>query len=136
MTTEKRIILITGGSRGIGRAICERFASPDTKIFFNYSAPDMDGKKKAVAQETIQAVAAKGGLATALSIDISNEENVQKLVWTVMEEAGRIDVLVNNAGITRDGLMVRMKLSDWDDVLNTNLKGAFMCTQLVAKEMM
>jgi 3-oxoacyl-[acyl-carrier protein] reductase len=104
---DKRIIWVTGGSRGIGRAICRAFAGAETHVYFNYSSAGE------AAAETEKLVAAAGGTATG----------------------ARVDVLVNNAGVTRDGLLVRMKALDWDTVLDTNLKGAFNCMKLVAKAM-
>lgn len=125
----KRSVVITGGSKGIGRAIALAFAKPDTKIFFNYSSD------AAAAEETRELIAAAGGTATGLRADVSSEKDVAEFFESVISQAGRMDVLVNNAGITRDGLVVRMKEKDWDDVLNTNLKGAFLCSKLAAKPM-
>ena len=126
----KRTILITGGSRGIGRGICRAFARADHRIYFNYSsAAD-------AAAETEQLVADAGGRATGIQVNVAAEKEVAEFVRRVLDETGRIDVLVNNAGITRDGLIVRMKEADWDDVLNTNLKGTFNCIKAVTKPMM
>jgi 3-oxoacyl-[acyl-carrier protein] reductase len=112
----KRTILITGGSRGIGRGICQAFGRAGCRIYFNYSSASE------AASETEKLVADAGG---------STE-----FVRRALEETGRIDVLVNNAGITRDGLIVRMKETDWDDVININLKGTFNCIKAVTKTMM
>jgi len=127
----KRVVVVTGGSRGIGRAIGLRMANPDTSIYFNYSAAVSTD-----AEETERLIEATGGSARAIRIDVSSREDVQGLFNQIVEEAGRVDVLVNNAGITADGLLVRMKEEDWDRVLDINLKGAFYCTQAVAKTMM
>ncbi len=128
---QKRVVVITGGSRGIGRAIAIRMASAHTKICFNYSGQDpMD------AEETMRRVADAGGSPWTARADVSSHQDVQVFVNKILEDCGQIDVLVNNAGITRDGLLVRMKEEDWDRVLAINLKGAFNCMQAVAKTMM
>ena len=126
----KRTILVTGGSRGIGRGICLAFAHADNHIFFNYSSAGE------AAAETEKMVAEAGGSATGIQVNVASEKEVAGFVARALDETGRIDVLVNNAGITRDGLLVRMKESDWEDVLNINLKGAFLCIKAVTKPMM
>ena len=126
----KRTILITGGSRGIGRGICSAFARADYRIYFNYSSAT------GAAAETEKLVADAGGRATGIQVNVAAEKEVAEFVRRVLDETGRIDVLVNNAGITRDGLIVRMKETDWDDVLNINLKGTFNCIKAVTKTMM
>ena len=126
---DKRTILVTGGSRGIGRAVCLAFADADNRIFFNYSAA------AGAARETEQLVGAAGGRATGIQVDVASEKEVFDFVGRVLEETGRVDVLVNNAGITRDGLIVRMKEADWDAVVDVNLKGTFHCIKAVAKPM-
>ena len=127
--SDKRIVWVTGGSRGIGRAICLAFAKADTHVYFNYSSASD------AAAETEKRVAAAGGTATGRRVNVASEKEIFDFVGRIVEESGRIDVLVNNAAITRDGLIVRMKESDWDDVLDTNLKGAFNCIKAVAKPM-
>jgi 3-oxoacyl-[acyl-carrier protein] reductase len=126
----KRTILITGGSRGIGRGICMAFAHADNHIYFNYAS---DGE---AAVQTEKLVTAAGGLATGQRVNVASQKEVAELVKRALDETGRIDVLVNNAGITRDGLIVRMKEADWDDVLNINLKGTFNCIKAVSKIML
>jgi 3-oxoacyl-[acyl-carrier protein] reductase len=126
----KRTILVTGGSRGIGRGICLAFAHVDNHIFFNYSSA------VEAAAQTEQLVAEAGGTATGLQVNVASEKEVSEFVARALDETGRIDVLVNNAGITRDGLLVRMKESDWEDVLNINLKGTFLCIKAVTRPMM
>jgi len=128
--TVKRTILVTGGSRGIGRGICLAFAHPDNRIFFNYSSAGE------AAAKTEQLVADAGGFATGVQVNVASEKEVSEFVARALDETGRIDVLVNNAGITRDGLLVRMKEADWEDVLNINLKGTFLCIKAVTKPMM
>jgi len=126
----KRTILVTGGSRGIGRGICLAFAHVDNHIFFNYSSAGE------AAAQTEQLVAEAGGTATGIQVNVASEKEVSEFVARALDETGRIDVLVNNAGITRDGLLVRMKESDWEDVLNINLKGTFLCIKAVTRPMM
>lgn len=126
---DKKTILVTGGSRGIGRGICLAFADVENRIYFNYSS-DTEA-----AAKTEQLVADAGGSATGLRMNVASEKEVSEFTRQALDDTGRIDVLVNNAGITRDGLIVRMKESDWDDVLNINLKGAFHCIKAVSKTM-
>jgi 3-oxoacyl-[acyl-carrier protein] reductase len=127
---EQRTIVVTGGSRGIGRSICLAFADPENRIFFNYASADT------AAKETMALVAEKGGQATGIRADVTSEQAVSDFFKKIVGAASRVDVLINNAGITRDGLLVRMKEGDWDDVMDTNLKGAFFCMKAVAKTMM
>ncbi len=126
----KRTVVITGGSKGIGRAICLSFAGSDTCIYFNYSS------SSAAAAETERLIADAGGRATGLRVNVASENEVTAFFKKIVDETGRIDVLVNNAGITKDGLLVRMKEKDWDDVIDTNLKGAFNCMKIAGKTMM
>ena len=126
----ERTILVTGGSRGIGRGICSAFARGGDHIYFNY-ASDSDA-----AAQTEKLVRDAGGMATGLRVDVASEKEVAEFVGRALDETGRIDVLVNNAGITRDGLIVRMKESDWDDVITINLKGAFNCIKAAGKAML
>jgi 3-oxoacyl-[acyl-carrier protein] reductase len=128
--TDKRIVWVTGGSRGIGRAICMAFAGANTHVYFNFSAASD------AAAVTEKQVAEAGGTATGVQVDVASEKEVSEFVGRILDESGRIDVLVNNAAITRDGLIVRMKSSDWDDVMDTNLKGAFNCIKAVTKPML
>ncbi len=132
----QRIVVVTGGSRGIGRAICIALAAPDTRIFFNYFSPSDPDAEAAAAAETEKLVAEAQGFAASKSVNIAKENEVVEFFKEVIDKTGRIDVLVNNAGITKDGLLVRMKEQDWDAVLNINLKGAFTCTKIVSKVMM
>ncbi|MCG8470332.1 MAG: 3-oxoacyl-[acyl-carrier-protein] reductase [Desulfobacterales bacterium] len=128
--TNVRCIVVTGGSRGIGRAVCLAFAGPGSRIYFNYASSEK------AAQETERLVAEKGGTAVGVRVDVTSEAEVAAFIKKVVDETGRIDVLVNNAGVTRDGLLVRMKEADWDTVNDTNLKGAFFCLKAVARPMM
>ena len=126
----KRTIVVTGGSRGIGRAICLAMAQPDRRIYFNFYPEDP------VAADTEKEIAALGSEVKSACVNVVSEKEVSEFLDGIIDETGRIDVLVNNAGITRDSLLVRMKEADWDAVLNVNLKGAFHCTRIAAKQMM
>ncbi len=128
--TPQRVVVVTGGSRGIGRTICAALSAPGTAVYFNYNS------NAEAAQETANEVEAAGGKAYTHQVDVSSEAAVADYLGTILKTAGRIDVLVNNAGITRDGLLVRMKESDWDAVIDINLKGTFNCMKVVAKAMM
>lgn len=132
----KHTVVVTGGSRGIGRAICLALAAPKTQIYFNYFSPTDPDAEKAAADETERLVADAQGTAIGRSVNVAVEEEVTGFFQEVLDAAGRLDVLVNNAGITKDGLLVRMKEQDWDIVLDINLKGVFRCTQIAAKAMM
>lgn len=137
MTTDHpRTVVVTGASRGIGRAICLSLADARTRIFFNYFSPTDPEAEAAAARETEAQVAGAGGEATGVSVDVSDADQVASFFDRIVAETGRIDVLVNNAGITKDGLLVRLKEADWDAVINVNLKAAFRCTQAAAKTMM
>jgi len=129
----KRIVVVTGGSRGIGRTICISLAAPDTDIYFNYFNPVDPAAEIAAAAETEKLVADAQSRAISKSVNIAVEKEVAGFFDEILETTGRIDVLVNNAGITKDGLLVRMKEKDWDDVLDVNLKGAFLCTKIAAR---
>jgi 3-oxoacyl-[acyl-carrier protein] reductase len=123
-------VVITGGSRGIGKAICLDLAGPETHLFFNYHS------QQAAATDTEQLVAAAGGKATAIRADVAKADEVEAFFDRILQQTGRIDVLVNNAGISRDNLLVRMKEQDWDTVMDINLKAAFLCAKCAAKAMM
>ncbi|ACK42224.1 MULTISPECIES: 3-oxoacyl-[acyl-carrier-protein] reductase [Dictyoglomus] len=125
-----RVALVTGGSRGIGRAIVLSFAKEGAKVLINYK-----GNEKA-AMETLEEVKKIGGEGEVFKADVSIEEEVDKMFNFVLEKWGRLDILVNNAGITRDNLLIRMKSEEWDQVINTNLKGVFYCTRSAVKIML
>jgi 3-oxoacyl-[acyl-carrier protein] reductase len=128
--SEKRVVVVTGASRGIGRAIAAALARPGHDIVVNYhSSPD-------AAKETAAAVSDRGGSAYLHGFNVSDPESVKEAFKRILNDHGRIDVLVNNAGITRDNLVALMKPTEWDEVLDTNLKGAFLCSQAVVRPMM
>ncbi len=125
-----RVALVTGGSRGIGRAICLKLASMGYKVFVNYASSEE------AAREVVEAITSKGGIAYPVRADVSNPEQVKEMVSFVQEKEGPVEVLVNNAGITRDTILPRMSEEQWDQVMNTNLKGAFLVTKAVVRGMM
>lgn len=127
---QNQVALITGASRGIGRAIALALATEGAKVVINY-ASSSDAAEQLVAE-----IQAKGGQAIALKADVSQADQVESLVNAVQEQWGRIDVLVNNAGITRDTLLLRMKPEDWQAVIDLNLTGVFLCTRAVSKIML
>ncbi|SEQ29212.1 MULTISPECIES: 3-oxoacyl-[acyl-carrier-protein] reductase [Butyrivibrio] len=136
MSETKRCALITGGSRGIGRAIAVSMAGEGYDLVIGYAG------NSAKADETrelcFNAASTNGKEIRVISVqgDVATQEGAKALVEAAMNEFGRIDVLVNNAGITRDGLLMRMSTEDFDDVIATNLKGAFLMTREVARPMM
>lgn len=130
MTLTGKIAIVTGGSRGIGKAVCLRLARMGATVVVNYvSRPD-------AAQETVTAIREAGGTAAAYQFNVADAEQVQAAVKKIQADFGRIDILVNNAGITRDGLVAMMKEEAWDEVIDTNLKGAFNCIKAVSRPMM
>ncbi|MCB4394803.1 3-oxoacyl-[acyl-carrier-protein] reductase [Synechococcus sp. HB1133] len=122
--------LVTGGGRGIGRAIALALGEVGAEVVVNYS------NSAAAADEVVAAITAAGGQAYALQANVSVEAEVDGLIKQVLERSGRLDVLVNNAGITRDGLLMRMKTDDWQAVIDLNLSGVFLCTRAVARPML
>ncbi|MCP4691374.1 MAG: 3-oxoacyl-[acyl-carrier-protein] reductase [Desulfobacterales bacterium] len=125
---EERTVIVTGGARGIGQTICLALAGPGTRIYYNDVLENAD--------ETAKRVAEAGGTAAYVRADVTSGKEVKALFDQVLQETGRVDVLVNNAGVTRDGWLVRMKEKDWDLVMEINLKGAFNCMKLAGKQMM
>ncbi|MBR6905885.1 MAG: 3-oxoacyl-[Selenomonadaceae bacterium] len=130
MLLDGKVALVTGASRGIGRAIAIRLAAEGAKVAINFAGNTE--KAEAVKAE----IEAAGGEALLVQANVADAAAVEEMVAKVVEAFGGIDVLVNNAGITRDGLLVRMKDEDFDAVLDTNLKGVFYCTKVVSKLMM
>ncbi len=127
---ENKVVLITGASRGIGKSIAEECVKQGAKVAFTY----LSSEEKAKALEA--ELSANGGVAKGFKSDAADYDQAQKLVDDVVEEFGQIDVLVNNAGITRDTLLMRMSEEQWDEVMNTNLKSAFNLTKAVQRPML
>lgn len=122
--------VVTGGSRGLGRAVCLELAAGGANVALCYAGHE------SAANETVAACEALGAKAVAVRCNVADSSEVNALMDTAMQAFGRIDILVNNAGITRDGLLIMMKESDFDDVISTNLKGTFLCMKAVARQMM
>ena len=125
-----KVALVTGASRGIGKSIALSLGALGAEVIVNYSASE------ASAEEVAKSINNQGGSSYKLKFDVSDEESVNEGINQIIKDSGKIDILINNAGITRDGLLMRMKTSQWDEVLNTNLKGVFLCTKNVSKFMM
>ncbi len=130
MLVDGRIALVTGASRGIGKAVALALAANGADVAVNYAGSAQAAE--AVAEE----IRAMGRKALVVQADVSDAASVQQMMEKVTAEFGRVDILVNNAGITRDGLLMRMKDEDWAAVLNTNLNGVYHCTKAVVKGMM
>lgn len=127
---EGRVSLVTGASRGIGKAIALKLASLGSKVAVNYR------EREAEANSVIEAIASQGGgEAIAIKADVADTEAVKAMVEQVTDRWGSIDILVNNAGITRDTLVLRMGDKDWDEVIDTNLRGAYLCTKFALRSM-
>ena len=122
--------IVTGASRGIGAEIARKFAADGAKVVVNYSG------SQEKAEAVVADIKANGGEAIVFKANVSDSESVKAMVDETMKAFGSVDILVNNAGITRDNLMMRMKDDEWDDVINTNLKGVFVCTKAVTRQMM
>ncbi|MEM7759480.1 MAG: 3-oxoacyl-[acyl-carrier-protein] reductase [Cyanobacteria bacterium P01_A01_bin.40] len=125
-----KVAVVTGASRGIGKAAALALASQGAKVVVNYA------RSSEAAEATVQEISAAGGEAIALQADVSQVEAVDNLVKSTLDKFGRIDVLVNNAGITKDTLLLRMKPEQWQAVIDLNLTGVFLCTKAVSKTML
>lgn len=125
-----KVALITGASRGIGRACAIKMAELGADIVVNYSS------NKALAEEVVRRVTNIGQRAIAIQADVSKRQDVEAMVESTINAFGSIDILINNAGITRDTLLVRMKEEDWNKVIDINLKSVFLTTKAVSKYMM
>lgn len=130
MSDSERVVTITGGSRGIGRAIAYRFAGEKPKLVLVHYDPD-----DSAAEQTLAQLSEKGVQGEAHRVDVSNRGDVDRLFKDVLARFGRVDVLINNAGITKDTLLMRMSEDEWDQVLRVNLKGVFNCSQAVIRSM-
>ncbi|KAJ0037558.1 hypothetical protein Pint_23662 [Pistacia integerrima] len=127
---EAPVAVVTGASRGIGRAIALSLGKAGCKVLVNYARSSKE------AEEVCKEIEAFGGQALTFGGDVSKEADVESMIKTATDAWGTIDILINNAGITRDTLLMRMKKSQWQDVIDLNLTGVFLCTQAAAKIMM
>jgi 3-oxoacyl-[acyl-carrier protein] reductase len=125
-----RVAIVTGASRGIGKATALALAAQGAKVVVNYAS------SQSAALEVVEAIIQAGGEAVAIEANVAIESQVEHLIKQTLDTWGRIDVLVNNAGITRDTLLLRMKLEDWQAVIDLNLTGVFLCTKAVSKIML
>jgi 3-oxoacyl-[acyl-carrier protein] reductase len=126
---EGRVSLVTGASRGIGRAIARALALEGAVVF-------VGARDEGKLAEVVREIADEGGKAVAVALDVADRASVDAALQKILEAQGRLDHLVNNAGITRDNLLLRMKKDEWDQVIATNLTGTYLCTQAVLKPML
>jgi 3-oxoacyl-[acyl-carrier protein] reductase len=129
MRLKDKVAVITGSSRGIGRAIAEAYGENGASVVVNYSS------SQKAAEEVVNKIQGFGMRSIAVKADVAKKEEVERLVQAAIGEFGRIDILVNNAGFTRPAMMMRMTEDEWDQVLDIHLKGAFLCSQAVARHM-
>lgn len=130
MSIGGQVALVTGGSRGIGRAAAVALARARVKVAVNYMG------NETAARETVEQILQDGGETLAIKADVSAQDQVEAMIQQTLDSFGRIDILINNAGITRDNLLMRMKPEEWDQVINTNLKGVYNCTRSVIRPML
>ncbi len=130
LSLENKVALVTGGSRGIGRAIALEFAARGAAVVVNYN------KSPEAAEEVVKKIQEAGGKAAASQADVSDFKQAEALVKFTVDTFGDLSILVNNAGITRDQLIMMMPEADWDAVINTNLKSTFNCSKAAVKHMM
>jgi len=124
------VALVTGGSRGIGRAVALRLGSDGHSVAVNYTA------NPSAAAEVVEAITAAGGAAMAVHADVGDTDAVAAMFSEIEERLGRVGILVNNAGITRDDLLMRMAPDEWDDVIQTNLRSVYLCTRAAMRGML
>jgi 3-oxoacyl-[acyl-carrier protein] reductase len=134
MELEGKVALVTGASRGMGKAIALKLASLGSKVVVNYVA--IEASNKVDADNLVESIIRLGGEAISVEADVRDSETVKAMVEQVTDKWSKIDILVNNAGINRDTLLLRMSDDAWDDVINTNLRGAYLCTKFVLRSMM
>jgi 3-oxoacyl-[acyl-carrier protein] reductase len=125
-----KVAVVTGGSRGIGRAIAITLAEAGADVVIFYAG------NQSAAEQTLAEIQKTGRKGLSLQVDVSNQNQIENAIKQVISSLGRIDILVNNAGITRDNLIMRMKEEEWSQVIDTNLKGVFLCTKAVTRTMM
>jgi 3-oxoacyl-[acyl-carrier protein] reductase len=129
MALQGQVALVTGASRGIGRAIALALGRAGAHVIVNYRG------NQAAAEESLQAIAAQGGQGELCPFDIAEESQVEAAVKIIVDRHQKIDIVVNNAGVTADNLLMRMKPADWDQVIGVNLKGTVLCTKAVSRAM-
>ena len=129
MRFKDEVVLVTGSTRGIGRSIASAFAKEGATAL-------IIGRNAASVEETVKSIVGHGGKADGFACDVTNVDQVGETVNKILDKHKRIDILVNNAGVTRDNLLLRLSESDWDEVINVNLKGVFTITKIVSKAML
>ena len=127
---KEKVALVTGASRGIGKAIALKLASLGARVAVNYHGNDTEAAK------VLQAITLNDGEVIALKADVTNNEGVKDMIHQIVDKWGKINILVNNAGVTRDNLLLMMKDQEWDDVIDTNLKGTYLCTKYALRSML
>jgi 3-oxoacyl-[acyl-carrier protein] reductase len=130
LSLNDRVAIVTGASRGIGRAIALSLGQEGTKVAVNYSS------SRSAADEVVERIHSQCSEAIALQANVANPDDVEQLVQQTLNKWGRVDILVNNAGITRDSLLMRMKLEDWQSVIDLNLTGVFLCSKAITRPML
>ena len=128
---DNKIVLVTGGSRGIGKAVAMEFAKSNATVLINYTSSDDAANKTIEEMKSIN----QGGTFESFKFDVSNYQETENEVKNILDKYSKIDILVNNAAITRDSLFMRMKESQWDEVFDVNIKGIFNCTKSVIRSM-
>lgn len=126
----EKVALVTGASRGLGRAIAARLAAMGARVAVNF----LNSEQQALS--LVQEIESHGGEAMAIKADVADSRAVKAMIESIVATWGKIDILVNNAGITRDNLILRMSEDAWDEVLDTNLRGAYLCTKMALRSMM
>ena len=134
MELEGKVALVTGASRGMGKAIALKLASLGSKVVVNYVA--IEASNKVDADNLVKSIISLGGKAISIEADVRDSEAVKAMLEQVIDKWNKIDILVNNAGINRDTLLLRMSDDAWDDVIGTNLRGAYLCTKFALRSMM
>ncbi|MBW1860795.1 MAG: 3-oxoacyl-[acyl-carrier-protein] reductase [Deltaproteobacteria bacterium] len=131
MSHSGRVVVVTGGSKGIGRTVALKFAEERAKIIIVHYDPD-----ESSSDDILNTLTQQGIEAESHRVDVSSYQDVQALFKEILSRFGKVDVLINNAGITRDSLLMRMSEDDWDNVIRVNLKSVFNCTQIVIRSML
>ena len=129
MRLKDKIAIVTGSSRGVGKAIAEGYGKEGANVVVNYTSNEK------AAQDVVKTIQGAGSKAVAVKADVAQKEDVKKLIQTAIDEFGRIDIIVNNAGFTRPAMMLKMEEDQWDQVVDIHLKGAFLCSQAAALHM-